>query len=113
MAGADLSMIEAEKINFKKRVQIVVKNVVHILRLWCHIIRMKLHSLLRLEVGMAPKMLAAATATLINALILKIISKSQRGTLNYCILLCLCHKNNPQGNLWFDDDVLSDLDRRV
>lgn len=54
--------------------------------------RMKLHSLLKLEVETAPKMVAAASALLINALILKIISNSQRGTLSSCILLSLCER---------------------
>lgn len=52
------------------------------------------------EVGTAPRMLAAATAPLINALILKIISKSQRGTLNHYILQRLCLRKMTHREIW-------------
>lgn len=72
--------------------------------------RIKQHSLLRLEVGTTPRMLAAPRAVLINALILIIISQSQGETVNYhTLLLSLWKTNGPRVGLRFGDDVIRNI----
>lgn len=56
---------------------------------------------------MAPKMLAAARAQLINVLILKNHKKKPEGNSQLLrVIVSLQKKNNLQGNLRFHDDVL-------
>lgn len=79
----------------------------HILLMLWHIMRMKLHSLWRLDAGTTPKMLAAARAPANQCINIKNHEKKPEGNSRLLhVVVSLLNKSNLQGKLIFYYDVL-------